>query len=227
MHELQIQVPRSQDRRIIMTTKSLLRSLIAAAAFAVLSAPAIAGDDEKDPVETMMKDWEKQIRSNLQKDGNLRALAAKYPLVVIHSREIYAQGGYKRSVYSFVYESSDEAKHGNDVQIQFHNGGKPNTFQWNMTVGQQNLVVDLGKADFNKDPDPAKISIDHPGVLTGQADALEGHVYLEHVRDHRGNSFYVVLQVVAVDKESRYMAFIWRKLPGGSIVKQKSGKRIG
>jgi hypothetical protein len=102
----------------------------------------------------------------------------------------------------------------------------PNTFVFNMTVGQQNLVVDLGKADFDKDPDPSKISIDHPGVVSGQASALEGHVYLERVRDSRGNSFYVLLQVVAVDKDSRYMGFVWRKLPGGNVVKQKTGEPI-
>jgi hypothetical protein len=45
-------------------------------------------------------------------------------------------------------------------------------------------------------------------------------VYLERVRDDRGNNFYVLFQIVAVDKESRYMAFLWRKLPGGKIVKE-------
>src|SRR5262249_44178424 len=117
-------------------------------------------------------------------------------------------------------ESNEEGKHHNDVHVQFHNGGEPNTFQFNMSVGQQNLVVDLGDVDFAKDPDPSKISINHPDVLTGQAKAVEGHMYLERVRDSRGNNFYVVFQMVAVGKASRYMAFLWRKLPGGKVVKE-------
>ena len=199
------------------------------AAFAVLLLGLVApvrGDDE-DPIERLIKQWDKQIRSSMQEDAKLKALAAKYPLVVLHSRHFYCQGDYKKSAYSFIYETADKAKHGSDVQILFHNGGKPNTFQFNMVVGQQNLVVDLGKVDFAKDPDPSKISIDHPGVASGQANAFEGHVYLERVRDDRGNSFYVLFQIVAVDKESRFMAFVWRKLPGGSVVKEKTGKRIG
>jgi hypothetical protein len=102
----------------------------------------------------------------------------------------------------------------------FHNGGNPKTFAFNMVVGQQNLVADLGEAEFGKDPDPAKISIDQPGVFSGEAKAVEGHVYLERVHDDRGNKFYVLLRIVAVDKDSRYMAFVWRKLPAGKVVKQ-------
>ena len=50
--------------------------------------------------------------------------------------------------------------------------------------------------------------------------AVEGKVYLERVRDTEGNNFYVLFQVIAVDKDSRYMAFLWRKLPGGKVVKR-------
>jgi hypothetical protein len=167
-----------------------------------------------------MEQWEKDIRTRLEKDARLKALAAKYPLVLLHSRALYAGGDYKRSAYSFIHESADEAKHRNDVQVLFHNGGNPNTFGVNMAVGQQNLVVDLGAVDFEKGPDPAKISIDQPGVLSGEVKAVEGHVYLERVRDGRGNNFYVLFQIVAVDKESRYMAFLWRKVPGGKVVKE-------
>jgi hypothetical protein len=95
-----------------------------------------------------------------------------------------------------------------------------------MTVGQQNLVVDLGKVDFGKDPDPAKISINHPGVFPSVAKAVQGHVYLEHVRDDQGNDFYVLFQIVAVDKDSRYMGFLWRKLPGGKVVKKVPGEKV-
>jgi hypothetical protein len=166
-----------------------------------------------------MEQWEKDIRARLEKDAKLKALAAKHPLVVLHSRALYCAGDYKESAYSFVHESADEAKHRNNVQLLFHNGGNPNTLVFNMAVGQQNLVVDLGEADFGKDPDPAKISIDQPGVSAGDAKAVAGHVYLERVRDDRGNNFYVLVQVVAVDRDSRYMAFLWRKLPGGKVVK--------
>ena len=88
-----------------------------------------------------------------------------------------------------------------------------------MLGGQENLVVDLGKTDFEKDPDPAKISIDDPGVMIMLATAVPGHVYLERIRDNRGNNFYVIFQVVAVDPASRYMAFLWRKLPGGRVAR--------
>jgi hypothetical protein len=165
-----------------------------------------------------MQQWGKDIRARLKKDAKLNKLAAKHPLVILHSRALYAGGDYKRSAYSFIHESADEGKHRNNVQILFHNGGDPNTFQFNMTAGQQNLVVDLGKTDFAKNPDPAKVSIDQPGVLSGEGKAVEGHVYLERVRDDRGNNFYVLFEIVAVDPASRYMAFLWRKLPGGKAV---------
>jgi hypothetical protein len=176
--------------------------------------------DAKPKVELLMPRWEKEVRAAMEKDAKLKALAAKHPLVLLHSRALYAEGDYKRSCYSFIHESTDSAKHHNEVHLQFHNGGYPNTFQFNTTVGQHNLVVDLGEADFAKDPDPGKISIDQPGVLTGPGAAVEGHVYLERVRDDRGNNFYVLFQIVAVDKDSRYMAFLWRKLPGGKVVKE-------
>jgi hypothetical protein len=116
-------------------------------------------------------------------------------------------------------QTGNEKLHHNQVEVLFHNGGDPLTFMFNMVVGQQNLVVDLGPIDFEKDPKPAKISIDDPRIISGQAKAVAGHVYLERVRDSRGNNFYVVFQVVAVDPGSRYMAFLWRRLPGGKVVR--------
>ncbi len=181
-----------------------------------------ASGDAKPNVDALTKRWEKEIRARLEKDAKPKLLAAKHPLVVLHSRTLYfGDGEYKKSAYSFIHESTDKAKHGNDVQILFHNGGTPQTFNFNMLGGQDNLVVDLGEVDFTKDPDPTKISIDHPGVMTGGvAKAVEGHVYLERVRNNRGNNFYVLFQVVAVDTDTRYMAFLWRKLPGGKVVKE-------
>jgi hypothetical protein len=79
--------------------------------------------------------------------------------------------------------------------------------------------VDLGEADFEIDPDPAKISIDQQGVLTMGTKARTAHVYLERVRDDRGNNFYVLFKIMSVDKDGRYMAFLWRKLPGGKVGK--------
>lgn len=186
---------------------------------AALLAPTALADD-KPPDEPPMQQWEKQVRKRLDTDDKLKVLAKKHQLVVLHSRHLYAKGDYKQSAYSFICESADPKMHRNEVHLLFHNGGIPNTFEFNMTVGQQNLVVDLGRADFTKNPDPAKISIDHAGVGV-VAKAVEGHVYLERIRDDRGNNFYVLLQVVAVDRDSRYMAFVWRKLPGGKIVPPK------
>lgn len=206
-----------------MEANRLFRSLTWAGALTLLAAPAPAAapavGGAKQPVETLVRQWEKDVRKRLGKDARLKALATRHPLVVLHSRHLYAGGDYKGSAYSFVYETAEAKKHRNDVQVLFHNGGDPKSFDFNMLVGQQNLVVDLGKVDFRKDPDPARISIDHPGVASGGAKAEEGHVYLERVRDDRGNNFYVLFQVVAVDGGSRYMAFLWRRLPGGKVVR--------
>lgn len=209
-----------------MTAHRLLPSLFPASAIILLTGALLpagrAPADDKQPIEMLMQTWEKQVRNRLETDDKLKPLAAKYPLVVLHSRQLYAKGNYKESAYSFICQTTDVKTHRNDVQIQFHNGGTPNTFLFNMTGGQENLVVDLGRADFTKDPDPAKISIDHPGLAVMIAKAVEGHVYLERIRDNRGNSFYVLFQIVAVDNDSRYMAFLWRTLPGGKIVLPKT-----
>jgi hypothetical protein len=93
-------------------------------------------NDQPDPV-ALVQQWEKDVRAKLDKDAASKALAAKYPLVVLHSRAKYAGGDYKRSAYSFIYESSVEKKHFNDVQILFDNGDG-DKFQVNMLVGQHN-----------------------------------------------------------------------------------------
>jgi RNA polymerase sigma factor (sigma-70 family) len=186
------------------------------------NAPVRPGDPASRSVPELMQQWEKRIRDRVKRDAKLTALAAKHPLVVLHSREKYTRGDYKQSCYSFIYETADPAKHGNEVELQFDNGGPPNRFNLNMSTHQQNLVVDLGKVDFAKDPDPATISINHEGVFSASAKAVEGHVYMERIRDDQGNNFYVLFQVVAVDKESRYVGFLWRKLPGGKVVKRKT-----
>jgi hypothetical protein len=52
-----------------------------------------------------MQQWEKDVRARLDKDAKLKALAAKHPLVVLHSRALYAGGDYGQSAYSFIHES--------------------------------------------------------------------------------------------------------------------------
>ncbi len=156
-----------------MFRKLLLLCLVGFVGLGWLRA-GIAAEDKPKP---MMKEWEQAVRARIAKDAKLKALAAKYPLVLLHSRD-YSGGQYGRSAFSFIYETSDPEKHGNDVQIVWGNGGAKNRIQTNMLINQHNLLVDLGKADFEKTPELGKISLDHPGL--GQiAFASEGHVYLE------------------------------------------------
>jgi RNA polymerase sigma factor (sigma-70 family) len=162
--------------------------------------------------------WRADVQKQLTKDPAAKALASRYPLILLHSRR-YAAGGYLQSAYSFNHETTDEKKHGNDVQLLFDNGGRGGEFQLNMLVNQQNLVADLGAVDFEKDARPSRVSIDDAGVHSASAKAVAGHVYLERIRDDRGNNFYVMFQVLAVGPDSRYMAFVWRRLPGGKVVK--------
>ena len=171
-------------------------------------------------IDDLLHRWEKVIKTKIEKDTGQRALAAKYPVVILHSRR-YAGGNYLKAAYSFIDETADERKHNNRVHILFDNGGERNTFNINMQTDQQNLVVDLGEADFTKDPDPKKVDPDSDNFwVPDHCKVVEGHVYMERVRDEEGNKFYVVIKVIASDKDSRYMAFIWRRLPGGKVVKR-------
>jgi hypothetical protein len=167
----------------------------------------------------LLKQWEKDVRERMEKDPNLKKLAAKYPLVLLHSHYLYGRWGCEQSSFSFNFESADPNIHGNRAQLQFN--GPTNKIGFQKLADQQNLVVDLGVADFATDPDPRAITIDDPRILPSYGKAVEGHVYLERVRDAAGNDFYVVFQVVALEKErGRYLAFLWRKLPGGKVVKK-------
>ena len=172
-------------------------------------------------VTELIAGWEVTVKKKFNDNAALKGLADKYPLVLLHTRR-YAGGGYFQSAYSFLYETADETKHFNDVQLLFDNGTGENTFGVNMVVGQENRVADLGRVDFTKDPDPAKIGADgEPNWSSKECKAQEGHVYLEEIKDDRGNHFYVVFQVIATDKESRFLAFVWRRLPGGTVVKRR------
>jgi len=166
-------------------------------------------------VVLMLRQWEKDIRARMGKDDHLKALAAKYPLVILHSRARYAEGGYRRSAYNFFLQTADENIHKNAVQIMFDNGDEGRAFNINMHGGSWNLIADLGAADFTKDPDLAHVNymeFDTFGMLP--IPACEGHVYLEHIRDHAKGDLHVLFQIVAMDPEGRYMAFLWRELPG-------------
>jgi tetratricopeptide (TPR) repeat protein len=171
--------------------------------------------------DDLLTHWEKIVKAKVKKDAALTALVAKYPFVILHARR-FAVGGYFKCAYSFIYDTSDESKHFNDVQIQFDNSGSGgNTFSINQLSGQRNLAVDLGEVDFTKDPDPKKVDPDSDNFWAAdECKVVEGHVYLDRVRDERGNKFYVLLKVIAADKDSRYMAFVWRRLPGGKVVKR-------
>jgi hypothetical protein len=84
----------------------------------------------------------------------------------------------------------------------------------NMVDGHDNRVVDLGVVAIANDPDVRQGAADQKTAWQNViANAVAGHVYLEQVRDQVGNDFFVLFQVVAVDRDSRYMAFVWRRLP--------------
>src|SRR5262245_40256614 len=95
---------------------------------AALVAPAfVSGDEHDDVIDKMVKKWSREIRDAMSNDKQLAALAAKYPLVVLHSRQFFAKrGGYGQSTYSFLHETIDRTKNFGDVQLQFHNGGELN-----------------------------------------------------------------------------------------------------
>lgn len=186
--------------------------------------PPKAAKDAID-ADALVRGWEKEVRQRLSKDPKLNSLIEKHSLALIHSRYLYGapDGAYRRSAFSFTAENSDPKVHRNEVQLLFHNGrDNGNTFEFNMIVGQRNIVVDLGPTDFHLDFDFLRKVLDSADERDddiGMADlpAKEGHVYLQRVKDSHGNHFYALFQVVALDPDSRYMAFVWRKLPGGKF----------
>jgi hypothetical protein len=164
----------------------------------------------------LLAGWDKTVRSKLARSGRSKALMDRYPLVLLHSGR-YGACSYLRSAYSFLYGSADEARHHNNVQLWFDNRLAHNcNFLVNMLPNSTNEVADLERADFRHDPDPRRVPPN--SWSTCEETAVEGHVYLEHVRDTDRNDFYVVFQILAVDKDSRYVAFVWRRLPGGKMV---------
>ncbi len=203
----------------------LMLALLCLLVATVRTAPAVdkKGQPTAEDMKPLMKEWDHDVRVMIADDDKLKALAAKYPLVVLHSRHHFWNSRYLYSSFSFIKESNDEAVHGGTAHLMFHNGGEDKSMSPNMVVGQDNLLVDLGEVDFTKDPEPKKISIDDERVKADNCPiATTGHVYLERIRDDDGNNFYVVFQVIFVDPNSRCMAFVWRKLPGGKRAGDKN-----
>jgi len=164
-------------------------------------------------VNDLLAGWDKTVRKSVEQDPALQKLAYIYPVVVLHSRR-YGCDRYIKSAYSFSRETRDQEKPNFIAQLLFDNGRAENTFGVNMVVGQENLVADLGKVDFEKVTIPKKIDRkDRKVWLDDHCKAVKGHVYLQRLHDDRGNNFFVTFQVIAVDPESRYVAFIWRRLP--------------
>ena len=177
----------------------------------------------------LLADYGKIVKDKIAKKPQFVALAKEFPLVVLHTRR-YAGGYYQRSAYSFSAESSKEEDHGNGVQLLFDNSNVDqqkmdvygNVILVNNVGNQSNRIVNLGKVDFKNDPDPKKVLPKRwwKRWSSEQVKAAEGEVYLEHCADTTGNDFYVLFQVVAVEPESRYLGFVWRRLPGGTVVKR-------
>ena len=157
----------------------------------------------------------------IARDATLSGLSKSYPIVLLHSRPL-AGGGYFWSAYSFVQSTADEEKHRNDVQLLFGNASGRQTFEVCMVTGQRNMVADLGKVNFLVDPDSASAKYLKPSPYGYPA--LLNHVYMEKIEDSRGNDFSVLFQIVAVDEQSRFMALIWRRLPGRRVADGTKGK---
>jgi hypothetical protein len=172
--------------------------------------------DWTEMVNGLRKSWEQAVKKLVEKDQKLQELAAKYSPVVLNSRR-YTDGNYMGSAYSFSHETADPEKHKNRVELEFDNGRGDNTFQVNMLVDQQNLVADLGEVDFKDFDLPKNVDLTDKDKWHGEAKAVTGHVYLEKVRDSKGDDFFALFQVIATDKDSRYVAFIWRRMPGGKV----------
>jgi hypothetical protein len=172
----------------------------------------------RESLAALMPIWEKAVQDQVARDPALKALDKRYPVVLLHSRGYVSGGSYQQCAYSFLYETADERTHNNDVQLQFDNGRSDRTFIVNMLTDQKNTVADLGNMDFTKDP--SRTAADFEGPDKNTHEAIKGHVYLEKVEDANGNRFFVLFKVVAVDEQSRYMAFVWRRLPGGKIVRR-------
>lgn len=79
-------------------------------------------EKQKPAIDVLMKQWEKDVREQMEKTASLKALAEKYPLVVLPSRKHYGGQEIDRSGYDFVMETSDSRK-AQDFHLRFLDGG--------------------------------------------------------------------------------------------------------
>jgi hypothetical protein len=158
-------------------------------------------------LDKLRAQWADEVRRRYAKDEVVSVKLREHDLVVLASRRQY---GDARSGWDFKGIGSFEQPF-----LMFHNG--PLARPWAYATGSNNdhsYLLDLGKADFDKDPNLALLAINHPH-LGYHMEMKDGHVYLMQIRDNAGTHFYVVFQVLAADPKCRYLAFIWRRLPGG------------
>jgi hypothetical protein len=136
----------------------------------------------------------------LLKNEKLKPLAEKYSLVFL--AEVPVEGtkvGPGEAVttqtgFNFTRETTVSA----GAEIQFL--GFDKKFFDIRTTEPRNFIADLLEHEFEKNPDPEKISIDHAGISGSGVHAIERHVYFQHINTRSGSDFYVFFQVVAVEK---------------------------
>jgi hypothetical protein len=201
---------------VVATSSGFLQcSILALLAVSSSGVPLDAAPDDAKESEARQRGfeaWKNLVEERIAAEPGLKALAVKYPVVHLCSVSFLDD----HSGYSFILETADRGKHRHHVQLRFHNGGDPKSFDVNPMIHQNNLFIDLGKIDFEQDPDPKRF---HPKDhwLRTRGIASEEHVYLVRIQDARGNHFHVLFQVLAMDRKSRYLSFVWRKLPGGQV----------
>jgi ABC-type Fe3+-hydroxamate transport system substrate-binding protein len=102
-----------------ITRKAVLAALFLLSAWARPGSVYSQEDAYKADLEAsrkLVKQFEKQVAENIEKTAALKALATKYPLVVLTP---YSPDGYLGSGYDFVLETADPTKHDNKIQIRF------------------------------------------------------------------------------------------------------------
>ena len=146
-------------RSIFRKYKATIAILLALAVFLAWARPnsGFYQEEKRTDIDALMKKWEKDVREQMEKTASLKALAAKFPLVLLHSRALYDGGGSTCGWDTILsLETSDPSKTRGPSHLLFHNGGNPCNFSFNLTLHDQNLLVDLGKSDFAKDPGPVE-----------------------------------------------------------------------
>src|SRR5207244_455751 len=123
-------VPEEIAMTTAIWTKRFILAAAAMLAAGVWLAPGLDGqekggtglrqEDDTTVIDRLMAQWDKDVRDRISKDEKLKAIAAKNPLVILHSRAYASGGRYGRSAFSFVHETSDPSKHRSNVQLLFH-----------------------------------------------------------------------------------------------------------